>query len=451
MSGDPAIPGYQFRFNGYGLTVLDNQFLLLDQTGTVTFADVGGIFRYSTGRLEPLAVWRQPAPGGGAYYSLFNIAGNGAGDLVFQAWIDSKPQGQGLFALTRALSASKLFTEGDATPLGGTYEIAYPVQGHRGSYYATTNLGAALNSWGTTVFVSPAKDGPSPGGLFLARRGAIEKILASGDLIPGDRDLRFDLVAANPEQGPRIYGRAFVNASELVAFSSGTSASVEAGALFVSDVPRIFRLMLPGDPAPGADGVFQDGQFRSFALNDAGEIAFHARLCCGEFTEGIFLGSLGYPEIPNGSFETPGEGRLPAGWSIWWANSGVGEVFRYDGAGQFAFQGTSVLRLHVAEGGGSIFALSDALPVASGALYRFNARLRYILDGADDRVFLTVLQYDAAGREVGIDEVQGGRDNAWRWRSKRVVVRARGDAASLRIRVGLKAGSETYLDVDALE
>jgi hypothetical protein len=236
-----------------------------------------------------------------------------------------------------------------------------------------------------------------------------------------------------------------------VAFSSGTSVSAEAGALFVSDGLRIVPLILSGDPAPGAAGVFQDDQFRPFAINGAGEIAFHSKLCCGEFTEGIFLGSLGHPALVNGGFETPGEDRLPAGWSSSWASSGAGEVFRYDGAGQVAFQGTSVLRLHVAEGGGSVFALSDPLPVAATALYRISARLRYNLDGADDRVFLAVVQYDASGREIAVDEVQGSRDNAWRWRSKRVVVRARGDAASLRIRVGLKAGSEAYLDIDALE
>ena len=35
--------------------------------------------------------------------------------------------------------------------------------------------------------------------------------------------------------------------------------------------------------------------------------------------------------------------------------------------GQVAFQGTTVLRLHVAEGGGSVFALPDPLPLASRA------------------------------------------------------------------------------------
>jgi hypothetical protein len=105
----------------------------------------------------------------------------------------------------------------------------------------------------------------------------------------------------------------------------------------------------------------------------------------------------------------------------------------------------------VAEGGGSVFALSDPLPVAATALYRISARLRYKLDGADDRVFLAVVQYDASGREIAVDEVQGSRDNGWRWKLKRVLVRAREDAVSIRIRFGLKAGSEAYLDVDALE
>jgi photosystem II stability/assembly factor-like uncharacterized protein len=161
--------------------------------------------------------------------------------------------------------------------------------------------------------------------------------------------------------------------------------------------------------------------------------------------------SLRHPDIPNGDFEALGDNGLPAHWQTVWHNSGSGSAVQYDSGGADAFQGNSVLRLHVDPGGGSTFVLSDAIPVAPGATYLISSRMRFNLASDLDAVFFSIVQSDNEGHAVGFDEVRGRKgENFWTWRPRRILIRTSPGTTSIRIRFGLVSADESYLDVDAV-
>jgi hypothetical protein len=67
-------------------------------------------------------------------------------------------------------------------------------------------------------------------------------------------------------------------------------------------------------------------------------------------------------------------------------------------------------------------------------------------------MLFTIVQYDSAGKEVGLDEVLGFTgDSYWSWSPMRLLIHTAPDAAFLRYRFGLVSSREEYLDVDALQ
>jgi hypothetical protein len=107
--------------------------------------------------------------------------------------------------------------------------------------------------------------------------------------------------------------------------------------------------------------------------------------------------------------------------------------------------------LHVNPGGGSTFVLSDPVPVAPDSLYLIGTQMRYYSESDSDAVFLSVIQFDAAGNIVGFDEASGHKgDNYWAWHQKALNIRTALSAKSIRIRFGLSTAGESYLDVDDL-
>jgi hypothetical protein len=212
------------------------------------------------------------------------------------------------------------------------------------------------------------------------------------------------------------------------------------------------KVLLGNDAAPGTNG---ESFFWSdwFSLGNSGRIAVHSTVCCGTFKEGIFLGQAVLPpyNIPNGEFEALGPGGLPEHWQTVWTNSGTGEAFQYNGTEPEIFSGTSALRLHVDQGGGSLFVLSDPIPIASNARYLITSQMRYGLASPDDAVYFSIIQFDAADNPVGFDEVRGSsEDNQWTWVPKALPIRTTANTASIRIRFGLVSSTENYLDVDAV-
>jgi hypothetical protein len=150
-------------------------------------------------------------------------------------------------------------------------------------------------------------------------------------------------------------------------------------------------------------------------------------------------------------FEETGTGNLPRRWSISWSNSGAGEATLYASGGVYSYSGNRVLRLHVGPGGGSTFVLSDPLPVQPAATYTLSAQMRYALESDSDLAAFTILQYDEAGKEIDISELDGTKeDNRWTWVMKSLFVRTLPETRYLRIRFGLLTAAEAYMDIDAL-
>jgi hypothetical protein len=142
---------------------------------------------------------------------------------------------------------------------------------------------------------------------------------------------------------------------------------------------------------------------------------------------------------------------LPAGWATSWVNTGTGDVSLYAGSDANPYTGKSILRLQAAAGGGSPFVVSDSIPVDGGIAYLLTARWRYKLQTESDAVFFTILQSDAAGNVIAMDEVKGARrGNYPNWDPTAILFRTRPETVSIRIRFGLISSNESYLDADSL-
>jgi len=141
----------------------------------------------------------------------------------------------------------------------------------------------------------------------------------------------------------------------------------------------------------------------------------------------------------------------PGSWTTFWHNSGSGDAIQYDSSGTDSRNGNNTLRLHVSPGGGSTFALSDPIDALPDTDYRISTRMRYNLTSEGDSVYFSVIQLDDSGSSVGFDEIIGLRgDNHWWWQPWQQIIHTASDAVALRIRFGLMADSESYLDVDAV-
>jgi hypothetical protein len=77
--------------------------------------------------------------------------------------------------------------------------------------------------------------------------------------------------------------------------------------------------------------------------------------------------------------------------------------------------------------------------------------MRFNLRSSSDAAYFSVLQYDGAGREIGIDEMRASTNESfWTWLPRRLVIRTKPEAASIRIRFGLASATDAYLDVDVV-
>lgn len=426
------------------------QSAFLNDDGMLTFMayDSNGydsIFRFQDGVLSRKPAPNDPAPGGGVFGSMIEADANDRGDVVVRSEFSSSSN-ERLYVHEIDGGASLIAAHGDLTPTGGQYRFFALVGMGSFRTYRHFSLVPEVNNSREVLFASPITGATARAGVFLARHGQISKVAADGDRVPEDpgTSVFFDYSVGKPSTEFHL------NNLGMAVFSANKFSPAGLSTLFLYANGYFFKVMSPMDAAPGTDsGSF--AQLKWFSLDDNGEVAFHATLCCGKFKEGIFLASLQHAGIPNGDFENPGDGGLPANWQLAWNNSGSGEIFRYSGSGTDSFDGKSLLRLHVRPGGGSTFILSDPIPILADNRYLIAGQMRYYLTAASDTVYFSVIQYDAAGHEVGLDEVEGSKaDSYWTWTPRGVLIQTTPTAASIRVRFGLASSSESYLDVDAV-
>ena len=238
------------------------------------------------------------------------------------------------------------------------------------------------------------------------------------------------------------------------------------GAVFVAKLDASGSVLLHSGNFGGiptelevAGGIAIDSEGNAFVVGRTSSVDFSLaaplQKTYGGGASDAFVAKIAFPlpspVIPNGDFETPGEGGFPRGWETVWSNSGAGDALRYDSGGGDSFDGASVLRLHVGPGGGSVFVLSAPIAVSPATDYLITAQMRFNLTSETDAVFFSISQFEDSGRTVGFDEATARRgDSLWNWRPQRLQIRSAPTATSIRIRIGIETAGESYLDVDGV-
>ena len=96
--------------------------------------------------------------------------------------------------------------------------------------------------------------------------------------------------------------------------------------------------------------------------------------------------------------------------------------------------------------------LSDPWDVLPDTDYVVTVPVRFYFQSPDENGFVSLIQYDHDGHEIALDEIRLTRGQSlWRWESRILSFRTRRDAAFVRMRLGLSAPLETYLDVDGIQ
>jgi hypothetical protein len=435
--------------------------LSLDEAGDLVFTTgptlgLKAVYRVADGRLMRVLAAGDTVPGG-TLLGIREAAANARGDVVVYGAFQETPSSSrlGLFLVPAAGPPHRILADGDPSPAGGRFYLDYPLT--RPTVQMPWRTSPKINRNGDVLFVAPLTSAGSEGGLFVWQGGRLRRLLLSGDPVPGSAAAKFDIVGfASPGVGqPAAPGTSAVfdwsdaRVAAVTAFTPGFRGGI---GLFLVSEQSVLLLAADGDKAPGiedevfgrAPSVFRGRQF-SPRLSELGDVTFPASVCCGKFTQGIFQARLPEPAVPNGGFEGTTAGPLPAGWTTSWSNDGLGDAASYSAADDVA-EGAWALRLHVVAG--SAFVLSDPVPATPDTPYLVSARLRFNLD-ARDAAYFAVLSYDASGRELGLDEIRlGPGDGSWTWQPIALPFRTRGGTVSIRIRIGLAAEREQYLDVD---
>ncbi len=434
-SSNPAI--YQYSEGQLHLAVKGQsiRFLGLTEAGEVIFRDGangGQIRRYFEGEISTLIAAgdpRFPVPGLSAVSA---TTANSQGDVLIIAI-------NGVRGLD--LPSPGLFL------LRNDAELAAIALGHEHASGFGVLLGAKtyLDRSGNVLFLSDL-NGLHPSGLFLFSPAGISQIVADDQQTPWGQ---LDFWSMSSGTQPTFV----VNAEPTVAFTSGIA---EAGwyreGLFINSVSGLALVAATGDPAPGSEQGLFDRFTPLISLNDAGEMVFQASLRGSRFGWGLFAAGPSRLQIANGGFELPGLRSLPAGWETSWSNFGDTGAWVYDAKRKSSFLGDHVLRLHVGPGGGARFVLSDPRDVLPDTDYVVTVPVRFYFQSPDENGFISLIQYDHDGHEIALDEIRLTRGQSlWTWESQILSIRTRRDAAFVRMRRGLSAPIEAYLDVDGIQ
>jgi len=289
-------------------------FPTLNEAGQVAFLAMikggqvpGAIFLWSEGRLAPVAVIGDQAPGGGSFQEFRDVTLDREGQVAFVAGIQDGREPGGLFVRSRE-GLRRVAALLEPTPLGGTFmELALPsleggrvvfhgkVSGTRtrtGLFEVSANglrtlvaeggpspaggtfheLGPpVLARSGTVAFWASVREGKVPGGLFLATGKGIQQAVARGAPAPRGGTFSFlGLAFSYVEPGG-------------IAFQADLTGQGPRRGIFVAGPQGIRAVVVQGDPSP-AGGSFEAFGLPSLAGN--GAVAFGGSTGSGH---GIFL------------------------------------------------------------------------------------------------------------------------------------------------------------------
>jgi len=330
VDGDPGI---DLNLTGFTLALSDD--------GTVLFFSPGAntVYRFADGRLKPVLApgWSSRVVFGSRLEWVYQAVPNRAGDVVFHGVFlypgTADPPQQGIYLLRRDGTIDRIAMNGGIAPAGGHFALNMVTTDRFGGRYTVpATIPLKLNDDGMAVFAAPLTDDAkiptgafsTPAGLFSYRRGKLAAIVVDGDSRPDDPAQKFAFVCPTIEFE--------LNDTGLVAFNPSGEG------IFVALNGTVAALAVKSGSTGLHEGTeYSIREFKGFRLNGSRTVAFRASICCGTYSEGIFLARPATPPVPNGGFEAPAEAGVPKGWSTWWTNFGTGDVRQYDSAGRDSF------------------------------------------------------------------------------------------------------------------
>jgi hypothetical protein len=230
----------------------------LSDGGLVAFAAavsggkaVEGIFTWFNGRLRPVALTGNPAPGmaSSVLAGLDSPAVNARGDVVFLATIRRGRETVDAIMASAGGTLRKIAAQGDPAPAGGTFAAFGP---------------PVINARGAVAFAAVVEGKAVPGGLFVASGERIQMVAGAGDETPAG-----GIFAKFSE-------RIALNDAGVVAFHGMLKFAPVAAAIFAVEDGRLRAISRLGDPAPGGGTIEHFGLWP--AVSTRGAIAFAASI-----------------------------------------------------------------------------------------------------------------------------------------------------------------------------
>jgi hypothetical protein len=212
----------------------------------------------SDGRLQKVVRTGDPAPVGGQFGEFTNPSLNSRGEIAFEGTVSGGRAGSGIFVGSKS-GVREVVAAGHPSPIGGKFkDLALPV----------------LNVHGDVLFWGSLEGAKAPAGLFLSLNGAITKLAARGDPLPGGGRLSF--IALNYS----------FNQSGMAAFEA-TITGVEASAgIFLAQRGTVTPVIRVGDPTP-LGGHYTD--LTAPEVGPDGSVAFAGSVKGGQAASGLFL------------------------------------------------------------------------------------------------------------------------------------------------------------------
>jgi pimeloyl-ACP methyl ester carboxylesterase len=210
-------------------------------------------------------------PVGGTFSDLQNAFVTSSGDVTFENEISGGSSSSGIFSSSGS-SITKLVAVGDVTPIGGTFSDVGSIS--LGAFHYTDVSGAV-------VFGSNVSGGTASYGIFRILGGSISRVVAIDD--PSPVGGTFSTLQSNSFT---------INAAGDVAFganvlNSGTSSS----GIFKASQGSITKIVLKGETAP-TGGTFDFIPYRAF-ITSSGAVIFRADLSGGSAATAVFSASGG--------------------------------------------------------------------------------------------------------------------------------------------------------------
>jgi hypothetical protein len=230
----------------------------LSDSGLVAFAAavaggkaVEGIFAWSGGRLRPVALTGNPAPGmpSSVLAGLDSPAVNARGDIVFLAAIRRGRESVDAILVSVGGGLRKIVAQGDPAPAGGTFAAFGP---------------PVINARGAVAFAAVVEGKAVPGGVFVASGDRIQMVVGAGEETPiGGIFAKFS-------------ERIALNDAGVVAFHGMLKFAPVAAAIFAVEDGRARAVSRLGDPAPGGGTIAHFGLWP--AVSPRGAITFAASI-----------------------------------------------------------------------------------------------------------------------------------------------------------------------------